>query len=109
LTPDILTNAAVLSDTIQRTDRRRAFVAAVTRFVQLLATVPDHPSRELSADSVAALSGLAESVISRIESRVSTANDPGAVQVDLIASVYDIRRDLEEIDRWRRHPVGGTS
>jgi len=72
-------------------------------FAHLLTTVPDYPPREFSTDSIGVLAQMAEDVITRIERRVSTGDDSGAVQLDLVEAVYDIRRALEEIDRWRRH------
>ena len=108
LTPAIVTKAVALSETIQRANRPHALEAAVTEFTHLLTTVPDHAPRELSTDSIGLLARLAEDVITRIERRVSSGDDSGAVQLDLVEAVYGIRRALEEIDRWRRHYAGQT-
>ena len=109
LTPAIITQAVALSETIQRASRPHALEAAVTQFTRLLATVPDYAACEFSTDSIGLLGRLAESVIARIERRVGAGDDSGAVQLVLVEAVYDIRRALEEIDRWHRHYAGQTS
>jgi hypothetical protein len=103
---EVVTRAVAVSDTIRHATRRKAFGTSVNAFTQLLVTVPDYAPRGWSADSIARLGALAEDVISRIEQRVGTGDDSSAVQLDLVEAVYEIRRALEEIDRWRRHYAG---
>ncbi|MGH9420287.1 MAG: hypothetical protein ACRD3J_09955, partial [Thermoanaerobaculia bacterium] len=50
--------------------------------------------------------GLAEDVIAQIERRVGLGGDSDAVQLDFVEAVYEIRRALEDIDRWRHHYGG---
>lgn len=100
---DVVRQAVELAGAIRETARRRAFEKAVRGFVQLLATVPDHPAREFSGEQIEVLRTLAESVIDRIEERISVDDDPASVQMELAGAVYEIRRRLENIDQWRRH------
>jgi hypothetical protein len=107
--PEIVTRAMAVSDTIQGASRSYALETAVSRFRRLLSTVPDYAPQELSAHTIDTLGRLAEDVIARIEQRVSSGTDSGAVQLDLVEAVYQIRRALEDIDRWRRHYAGALS
>lgn len=105
--PDVVTQAVELSGAIRETSRRRAFEKAVREFVQLLATVPDHAAGEISSEQIEVLGTLAESIIDRIEERISVDDDPASVQLELAGAVYEIRRRLENIDQWRRHFLAG--
>ena len=101
--PDVMAKAVEFAETIRTTRHGHAFEKAVEGFVRLLATVPDFPPAAFSDDAVGSLQSLSEQVIARIEQRVDTQQDSASVQQDIVESVYDIRRALEDIDRWRRH------
>jgi len=98
---DVLKAAAGLTETIRDTHRRHHFSASVRDFVRLLSTVTDYPVTDFSADGIGALKTLAEDVIEHIEVWLSTNASPADQQ--LASAVYEIRRLLEEIDRWRHH------
>jgi hypothetical protein len=85
------------------TERTRTFEAAVERFAQTLAVIPDYPAAEMSDEGFTSVIALAEQVIAKIEHRLDAndLNDSGRQRVT--ESVYDIRRGLEEAARWRRH------
>ena len=100
---DVLAAAAGLTAAIRDTHRRYPFETAVRDFVKLLATVPDYPATDFSAETISTLKTLAEDVITHIEARLSIGDDPSADQQQLASAVYEIRRLLEEIDHWRQH------
>ena len=72
-------------------------------FVGALAHVPDFPAAEFTTLEIEHLSATAEQVIEAIERRLENSRDRVATQQELAESVYEIRRELEEITRWRRH------
>jgi hypothetical protein len=104
--PELVAKVAELADTILTTKASHAFAKAVGTFVQALATVPDYPAATFSDDAVSRLLSLSEQVIEQIEQRLNTEQDRAAVQQDIVGAVYEIRRVLENIDRWRRHYRG---
>ena len=104
--PETVAKAAELAETILTAKHTHAFAKAVEKFVKLLATVPDCPPATFSDDAVGTLLGLSEQVIEQIELRINTQQDGASVQQDIVGAVYDIRRVLEDIDRWRRHYRG---
>ena len=78
------------------------FERAVERFSELLATVPDYSSREITPADVEALSRLADHVVERIEERLERRHDRRAVQRRLAEAVYRIREHTESIASWNR-------
>ena len=100
---DVMAKAVEFAETTRTTKNGHAFENAVQGFVRLLGTVPDSPPAAFSDDAVGSLQGSSEQVIAQIEQRVDTQQDSASVQQDIVEAVYDIRRALEEIDRWRRH------
>jgi hypothetical protein len=81
----------------------RSFLKLLREFVGALAHVPDFPSAEFTPLEIEQLSATAEGVIEAIERRIEHGNDRVTTQRELAESVYEIRRELEEIARWRRH------
>lgn len=100
---DTIVRATELSETIRDEARRRPFEKALQRFVHLLAEVPHLPPGELSVAEVGVLRVLAESVIDRIEQRIAGDDETTGVQLELAGFVYEIRRQLENVDQWKRH------
>ena len=101
--PDAVAKAVELVETIRTTKHSHTFEKAVEGFVRVLAAVPDYSAAAFSDDAVGVLLSLSEQVI---EQRIDTQQDRESVQQDIVESVYDIRRALEDIDRWRRHSRG---
>ncbi|HZR25648.1 MAG TPA: hypothetical protein VFA59_18770 [Vicinamibacterales bacterium] len=100
---DIVDRLDIHGREVLTTERPSSFEAAVERFTQTLATIPDSPAAELSDEGFAHVNALAEQVISQIERRLE-ADDIGAdVRERMAESIYDIRRALEEAFRWRKH------
>jgi hypothetical protein len=81
----------------------RSFLKLLRDFVGALAHVPDFPSAEFTPLEIEQLSATAEGVIEAIERRIERGNDRVTAQRELAESVYEIRRELEEIALWRRH------
>jgi hypothetical protein len=81
----------------------RAFLKSVRDFVAALSRVPDYPAGTFSPVEIAQLSSTSERVIGSIETRIESRQDPSGIQQQLAESIYDVRRELEEIGRWRRH------
>ena len=104
--PDPVADAAEFAETVLTASHSHAFEKAVHGFVQVLATVPDYPPAMISDDAVRALLALSEQVIEQIEQRIITQQDGASGQRDIVEAVYEIRRVLEDIDRWRRHYRG---
>lgn len=100
---DLLGLLAAHARTVLTTQRTRTFEAAVERFAQTLAVIPDYPAPEMSEDGFASVNALAEQVIAKIERRLETADLDDSGRERLAESVYDIRRGLEEAFRWRQH------
>ena len=103
---DVMAKAVEFSETIRTTKHGHAFEKAVKGFVQVLARVPDYSPAAFSDDAVGSLQDLSEQVFAQIEERINTHQDRASVQQDIVEAVYDIRRALENIDRWRRHSRG---
>jgi hypothetical protein len=106
---ELVAGASARSEAIRHARRRHTFESESLAFTRLLASAPDYSPRELGLNAMARLERLAEGVITQIERRVSLNEDSNAVQVRLVECVYDIRRELEEIDRWRRHYFGALA
>jgi hypothetical protein len=104
---DLVNAAAAQFEAVRQARHHRALEYEAAAFTRLLATVPDHHAPgALGMDAIARLRELAESVIVEIERCVRSRQSSDAAQVHLVSWVYDIRRELEEIDRWSRHYFG---
>ena len=101
----LIEKEAELAGRIQTARNARSLNDAVEKFVALLIRVPDYPVTAFPSESVQALRQEAEGVIERIEQWVSTTDDD---ERRLVEAVYDIRRALEEIERWRQHYLRST-
>jgi hypothetical protein len=80
-----------------------AFLKSVRDFVAALSRVPDCPADTFSSVEIAQLSSAAERVILTIEARIESAQDRSGVRQQLAESIDDVRRELDEVSRWRRH------
>ncbi len=103
MSAELLASATEAAFAIDVSSRGGAFNTAVQRFVTILKSVPDHAPSEISKDDAGAIVLMAESVIGRIEARLSAGGDAQDLQVDIAEGVYDIRAALEQIYIWRKH------
>jgi hypothetical protein len=100
---DLLKAAAAAAHGLPGHTSARAFRSGAREFVDALARVPDYPASEFSGLAIEQLSSTAEHVIATIERRMEDADDPESVKQELAEMIYETRRNLEEIHRWRRH------
>jgi len=99
----LVARASELSATVRAARSPRQFASGVRQFERLLAGVPDFRPLDLRPGDIEALAHMSEGLIDQIEGRVHAETDPDSVQRALVMTLYDIRRDLEEIHRWHRH------
>ena len=95
---DVVTSAGRVRDA----RHFREFRHALSDFIRLLGSAPDDGPDALTSDGAHILQSLGDDVIDCIEQRIiDTANAADAQK--LAGSVYEIRRLLEEVNRWRQH------
>lgn len=103
-----LTEASAIVDSLSATRRGRAFVTGVERFVAHLSAIPDNGIAEMTEAALATASREADRIVERIEQRIASGGDSDAIKQRLATGIYDVRRTLEECERWFRHyhPAG---
>jgi len=74
---------------------RKAFLAALSDFERMLTVTLDYPRGCFSREDIEALRALADAVVEHIEARVNTHADRSAVEQQLVATIYRIRREVE--------------
>lgn len=74
----------------------------IGRFIQLLKAAADPDSPAISGAEIRTLQAISDRAIEIIEARIDTGQDKDTVQRELAGAVYEIRRNLELVDRWRR-------
>ena len=104
MTPsEIVTIVSETAQTLVQTESGRNFVKSITKIVDALSRVPDCSSTAFSSEEIARLQSGAEQAISAIEVRIEAGDDNGTVQLELARAIYELRRELEDVDRWRQH------
>ena len=81
----------------------RTLIKAVRRILNALARVPDRQSDAFFDEDIQRLQAIGESAIAAIEHRLDAGHDRASVRLEMAEAVYAIRRELEEITRWRHH------
>lgn len=96
---------AVIEASEQMENRRtaRGFLRAAKQFAAALGLVPDCAISDFASSDLDALQPRAERVIAMIEARLDAGKDRDSIRQELAEAIYDIRRELEEINRWRQH------
>jgi hypothetical protein len=102
-TSDLLKAAATAAQELMSTASSRSLRQLAREFVDALARVPGYPAAEFSPLEIEQLSSTAEHVIAAIERRIDDEDDQSSARQELAETIYDVRRNLEEISRWRRH------
>jgi hypothetical protein len=87
--------AAQLAGLVQAGRSRRAFLGALTDFERMLTVTVEYPRGCFTSADLETLRALADEVIERIEARLAMHADRAAVERQLVASIYRIRRELE--------------
>ena len=93
---------AIVKD-LPNTRRGAAFVADVERFVACLGAMPDNRASDITEPVVASVRREADRIVDCIEKRLEHGGDRSTVQQKLASSIYDIRRNMEQIELWFRH------
>ena len=97
------TASAAANDVVTNTESGRAFRKVIRDFVDALARVPGIPATEFSPLEIEQLSSKAEHVISAIERHIDDAADKEGTRQALGEEIDAVRRQIEELNRWRRH------
>jgi len=97
------TASAAANDVVTNTDSGRAFRKVVRDFVDALARVPGLPATEFSPLELEQLSSKAEHVIAAIERHIDDDDDKESARSLLGDEIDEVRRQITEINRWRRH------
>jgi hypothetical protein len=103
MTAGIVADAVEAAGRVKRAGPHlRAFKHAVSDFMRVLAAVPDDRATALGGDDGRVLQSLGEDVIACLEDRI--AEEGATADARLLASwVYEIRRLLEEVNRFSHH------
>lgn len=102
MSAQIVNGAVQAASRVRDAEHPRAFKHAVRDFVQALSLVPDEVAGSVPADGQRVLQSMGQDVIDLIEERVADTPSASDAQ-ELVSSVYEIRRLLEEVHRWRQH------
>jgi hypothetical protein len=81
----------------------RVFLRQLREFTSAVARVPDHPAGTFSPVEIARVSSTCERVITSIERRLESSDDTAGVEQQLTEAIEEIKREMEEVSRWRRH------
>lgn len=101
----LITEAVGTATRVRGADGTRVLRHAVSEFIRVLGSVPDEPAHSLSNADVHTIQLLGEDVIRVIEERVGDEAQFAEAQ-SLVSAVYEIRRLLEEANRWHGHYAG---
>ncbi len=105
---DQLAEAIAIVNGLPDTRRGGAFVAGVERFVAFLGTIPNNKFSDVTESVVVTLRREADRLVDCIENRLELSGDRSSVQQKLASSVYDIRRNMEQVELWLRHYRGDS-
>jgi anaerobic glycerol-3-phosphate dehydrogenase len=107
MTPsEIVTIASETMQALSQATSGRVFMKSTAKFLNALSRVPDYPYAAFSSQEVVRLQQTAEQTIAAIELRIETGDDNGTVQLELARAIYELRRELEDVSRWRQHYLG---
>jgi hypothetical protein len=110
MTPlEIVTVASDTAQALSQSASGRIFTKSIKKILDALSCVPDYAHAAFSSEQIAQLQLNGEQTIAAIELRIETGDDNGTAQLEMARAIYELRRELEDIDRWRRHYLGGKS
>jgi hypothetical protein len=98
-----LAEAIAIVNGLPNTRRGGAFVADVERFVAYLGAMPDNRASDITESVVASVRREADRIVDCIEKRLEHGGDRSSVQQKLASSIYDVRRNMEQVELWFRH------
>jgi len=102
MTAHVIAEAIEAAGRVRDAGGLRAFKHAVNDFIGVLGRVPDEPARAVSSVDASMLQALCDQSIDAIEERVADMGSVPDAQ-SLVGAVYEIRRLLEEVSRFRHH------
>lgn len=103
---EALAEATAIVNGLSNARSGRAFVADVERFVAFLGSVPDNKASEITDALVTSVGREADRIVECIEHRIDGGADKPALLQRLASGVYDVRRNMEQLERWHRHYRG---
>ena len=107
MTPsEIVTVASETMQALSQATSGRNFMKSIVKFIHALECVPDYSDAAFSNQEIVRLQQTAEQTIAAIELRIETGDDNGTVQLELARAIYELRRELEDVSRWRQHYLG---
>jgi hypothetical protein len=107
MTPsEIVTIASETMQALSVAASGRVFMKSTTKLIDALSCVPDYSYAAFSSEEVVRLQQTAEQTIAAIELRIETGDDNATAQLELARAIYELRRELEDIGRWRQHYLG---
>jgi hypothetical protein len=95
--------SAAAHDVVTNTASGRVLRKLIRDFDDAVSRVPDVPATEFSPLEIEQLSSKVEHVIAAIERHIDADDDPVSARQEFAEVIDDVRRRLEEINRWRRH------
>jgi hypothetical protein len=98
-----LAEAIAIVNGLPNTRRGGAFVADVERFVAYLHAMRNNRASDITESVVASVRGEADRIVDCIEKRLEDGGDRSSVQQKLASSIYDVRRNMEQVELWLRH------
>jgi len=100
--------AAHLADLLAAARPRRTFLAAIADFERMLTVMLEYPRGCFSREDLEALRAVADTVVEHIEGRVNAHADRPAVERNLVAAIYRIRVEIENIYATIDPPSAGN-
>lgn len=100
--------AAHVADILAAAKPRRTFLTAVADFERMLTMTLEYPRTCFSREDFEALRAIADTVVERIETRVGAHGDRPAVERNLVAAIYRIRLDIENMYSRIDAPAAGN-
>jgi hypothetical protein len=98
-----LAEAIAIVDGLPNTRRGGSFVAHVERFVAFLGAMPDNRVSDITESLLPSVRREADRVVECIENRLEHGGDRSSIQQKLASSIYDVRRNMEQVELWLRH------
>ena len=98
-----LAEAIAIVDGLPNTRRGGAFVAHVERFVACLGAMPDNRVSDITESLLPSVRRESDRIVDFIEKRLDQGGDRPSIQQKLASSIYDVRRNMEQVELWLRH------
>jgi hypothetical protein len=104
-TPSLLSEIDATVQELRTEQHLRAFTSKLSHVVSAIGAIPDSRPRGFTAETVLRLRELVEETVEAVERRIDSGGDGEKVQQQLAGTVYEIRRRMEAVETWVRHPT----